>query len=124
LYCWRRRTQGTSRLVGLVSYGMVAGALLWGINLIQRATDVEGFAAGAHPVWPFLAYTLLTMLALAVWGWFYLQGGFPAWLGWATLVPVLVLFVVLLVLRDMPPLFYYLITLMTVWVLFRPGTPS
>lgn len=110
---------GGTRLVGLVSYGMLAGALVWGINLIQRATDVEGFAAGTHPVWPFLAYTLLTMLALAVWGWFYLQGDFPAWLGWATLVPILILFVLLVVLRDLPPFVYYVITLMTVGVLFR-----
>jgi hypothetical protein len=33
----------------IASVGMLAGALLWGINLIQRAKDFEGFAHGAHP---------------------------------------------------------------------------
>lgn len=108
-----------NRVVGLVSYGMLIGALLWGINLVLRAREVEGFAAGTHPRWPFLVYTLLTMLGLAVWGWYYLQTGFPNWLGWATLGPILILFVLLIVLRDMPPFAYYLITLLTVFVLFR-----
>lgn len=110
---------GGNRLVGLVSYAMLIGALLWGINLVLRASDVEGFATGTHPRWPFLVYTLLTILGLAEWGWFYLQTGFPNWLGWATLIPILILFILLIVLGDMPPFVYYLITLLTVWVLFR-----
>jgi hypothetical protein len=108
-----------SPLVALASYGMLAGALLWGINLVLRATDLEGFAAGTQPNAPFLAYTLLTLLGLAVWGWFYLQGGYPAWLGWATLGPAVALFVLLLIFKDMPPFVYYVISLFTVWVLLR-----
>jgi len=106
-------------LLTLVSSGMLAGALLWGINLFMRATDFEGFANGMQPNWPFLAYTLLTLLGLAVWGYVYLQGGFPVWLGWGTLVPALILLGLLLVFRDMPPFVYYLIGLETVWVLFK-----
>ncbi|HVR78785.1 MAG TPA: hypothetical protein VMS99_10370, partial [Acidimicrobiia bacterium] len=112
------KSAGSNPLAGLASYGMLIGALLWGINLVLRATDAEGFAAGTHPRWPFLVYTLLTMLGLAVWGWLYLQGDFPTWLGWATLVPIVTLFLVLIFLRDMPPFVYYVITLPTVWVLF------
>lgn len=108
-----------SPLVGWVSYGMLAGALLWGINLVQRATDFEGFANGAQPNWPFILYTVLTLLGLAVWGWFYLQGGFPVWLGWATLVPTLLLLALFLITGDLPPFAYYLIALLTIWVLFR-----
>jgi hypothetical protein len=106
-------------LLMLVSSGMLAGALLWGINLYMRATDFEGFANGTQPNWPFLAYTLLTLLGLAVWGYVYLQGGFPVWLGWGTMAPALILLGLLLVFRDMPPFVYYLIGLETVWVLFK-----
>ncbi|MQC25893.1 MAG: hypothetical protein DWG76_00370 [Chloroflexi bacterium] len=112
------RAQGNA-LAGTVSYGMLVGALLWGINLFTRATDFAGFANGTQPTWPFLTYTFLTMLGLAVWGWFYLQGGFPIWLGWATLLPTLILFVLLAVFKDMPPFVYYLISLMTAWVLLK-----
>jgi hypothetical protein len=106
-------------LLTLVSSGMLAGALLWGINLFMRATDFEGFANGTQPNWPFLTYTLLTLLGLAVWGYVFLQGGFPVWLGWGTLAPAVVLFALLVIFKDMPPFVYYLISLELVWVLFK-----
>lgn len=118
-FLFARAYGGGGGLLLPVSAGMLAGALLWGINLFMRATDFEGFANGAQPNWPFVAYTLLTMLGLAVWGYAYLQGGFPAWLGWGTLGPTALLFVLFVVFRDMPPFVYYVISLETVWVLFK-----
>lgn len=98
--------------------GMLFGALLWGINLVQRATDFTGFAQGTQPAWPFVIYTLLTIAGLAVWGWIYLQSGFPGWLGWATIGLAAVVLVLFVALRDMPPFVYYVISLLAVDVLF------
>ena len=106
-------------LLNLVSVGMLAGALLWGINLFACATDFEGFGNGTQPNWPFIAFTLLTLLGLAVWGYVFLQGGWPVWLGWGTLGLAVALFVLLLILKDMPPFVYYVISLELVWVLFK-----
>lgn len=100
------------------SLGMLLGALLWGVNLVQRATDFAGFAQGTQPGWPFVVYSLLTIAGLAVWGWIYLQSGFPGWLGWATIGLAAVVLVLFVTLRDMPPFVYYVISLLAVGVLF------
>ncbi|MCW5874142.1 MAG: hypothetical protein KIS88_05800 [Anaerolineales bacterium] len=102
-----------------VSIGMLIGAGLWGINLVQRASDFEGFARGAHANWPFVVYTVLTLVGLAVWGYAYLQGNMPAWIGWGTLGPAVALFVLFIVFKDMPPFVYYLVNLELIWVLFK-----
>lgn len=106
-------------LLTAVSLGMLVGAGLWGISLVQRAGDLQGFAHGAHPNWPFVVYTVLTLVGLAVWGYAYLQGGMPAWLGWGTLGPAVALFAMFVVFKDMPPFVYYLVNLELVWVLFK-----
>ena len=66
---------------------------------------MEGRLSG----WLFPAYALLTQFGLLAYGIAYLRAGYPAWLGGVTVAGA-VIFIVLFVLKDIPPFFYYILT--------------
>ena len=62
------------------------------------------------PRWPFLAYCMLTEVGLAILGYTLLRGYQPTWIGWMLIGSMVLLLVLTLIFRDMPPLMFYLVT--------------
>jgi hypothetical protein len=89
---------------------VILGAVFWEGYVYLRAVDPEGFAEGGPVGWLFPAYALLTQFGLLVFGVAYLRAGYPAWLGGITVGGAVVFFIVLFVLKDIPPFFYYILT--------------
>ena len=61
------------------------------------------------------------MAAFALLGYSLLQMGFPSWSAWLLIGGTLLLFVLYLVFRDMPPFVYYLMGLVLGIVLYHGG---
>ena len=94
--------------IGLAA--VILGAVFWDGHVYLRAVDPEGFVEGRLIGWLFPAYALLTQLGLLAFGIAYLRAGYPAWLGGITVGGAVVFFIVLFVLKDIPPFFYYILT--------------
>lgn len=107
------RSMDTSAGVPLLIGGaaMIVGALLWDIHVFQRAADPAAFVAGDLPAWTFSAYTLLTMFGLIILGLAFVQVGLPPWLGYGTAIATVLLLATYLIMGDMPPFAYYILTL-------------
>ena len=94
--------------VGLAA--VILGAVLWDGHVYLRAADPEGFVEGRLIGWLFPAYALLTQFGLLAYGVAYLRAGYPAWLGGVTVAGAVIFFIILFVLKDIPPFFYYVLT--------------
>jgi hypothetical protein len=98
---------------------MAVGALLWCWHVYMRAVEPARFVAGEIPLWLFAAYSLLTMAGLALLGTALLQTTLATWVGWLPIGSAALFLILALVFGDMPPLVYYLITLIVGVVLYR-----
>jgi hypothetical protein len=94
--------------VGLAA--VILGAVLWDGHVYLRAVAPEEFVEGRLIGWLFPAYALLTQFGLLAYGIAYLRAGYPAWLGRVTVGGAVIFFIVLFVLKDIPPFFYYVLT--------------
>ena len=94
--------------IGLAA--VVLGAVFWDGHVYLRAIDPEGFVEGGPIGWLSTAYVLLTQAGLLAFGVSYLRAGYPAWLGGITVAGAVIFFIVFFVLRDIPPLLYYILT--------------
>ena len=63
------------------------------------------------PAGPCWAYVMLTEIGLAILGYALLSSDLPSWIGWMLIAGMVLLFVLTLIYRDMPPLMFYLVTL-------------
>ena len=61
------------------------------------------FAEGRWPRWPLLAYFMLTEIGLAILGYALLSTDLPSWIGWMLIGSMVLLLVLTLIYRDMPP---------------------
>jgi hypothetical protein len=109
VYLW---TRGAGFWVFAGAALALLGALPWDWHVWLRAIKPAEFAQGLLPSWLFPTYTLITQAALVLFGIGLLQAGYPAWLGWASIIYPLLLFTAYLAFRDMPPFTYYLLTLL------------
>lgn len=100
---------------------LLVGAVCWSWHVYLRAADPAAFAGGELPSWGFAVYTLLTQVGLFLFGLALLRAGLPPWLGWLAAGGMVLLFLVTVIARDMPPFVYYLITLTAGVVLYRAG---
>jgi len=118
-----RALQGRSDVSALYPAGflLLIGAAAWTWHVYLRAQDPRGFIDGTLPGWHFVLYTILTISAFVLIGYSLLQMGFPSWSGWLLLGGTILLFALYLALKDMPPVFYYLLGLVLSYVLFRAG---
>ena len=89
--------------------GSAALLRLW--HLYRRTVDPVAFAEGRWPRWPLLAYFMLTEIGLAILGYALLSSDLPTWIGWMLIGSMVLLLVLTLIYRDMPPLMFYLVTL-------------
>lgn len=100
---------------------LLVGAIAWTWHVYLRAHDPRAFVDGSLPSWHFVLYTLLTIAAFALIGYSLLQMGFPAWSAWLLIGASLLLVILYLVFKDMPPFVYYLLGLVLGIVLYRGG---
>ena len=89
---------------------VILGAVLWDAHVYLRAVDPEGFVEGRLIGWLFPTYALFTQFGLLAYGVAYLRAGYPAWLAGVTVGGAVIFFIVLYVLKDIPPFFYYVLT--------------
>jgi hypothetical protein len=95
-----------------IALGLVAlGAFFWIWHVLLRAADPEGFSLGEQNSWLFPAFIGLTLSALATYGLTLLMAGYPLWLGLLLIGSGIIFAALYLVMKDLPPLFIYTITL-------------
>jgi hypothetical protein len=89
------------------------GAFFWIWHVLLRAAEPEDFFLGEQKGWLFPASTGLTLAALAAYGFTLLLGGYPAWLGLLLIGAGIIFAVLYYVMKDLPPILIYTITLIT-----------
>lgn len=105
------------RWVGFIA--LTIGAALWAWHGYWRALDPAALLEGAIPPWLFISYTLLTQIGLALIGIFFVRSEIISWVGWLLIAGTVVSLLLFLVLKDVPPFVYSLLTLITGVMLFR-----
>jgi hypothetical protein len=111
LLAYALRRQPSAWLIWVSVAVLVSAAVLWLWHLYRRTLDPVAFAEGRWPRWPLLAYFMLTEIGLATLGYALLSSDLPSWIGWMLIGSMVLLFVLTLIYRDMPPLMFYLVTL-------------
>jgi hypothetical protein len=111
LLAYALRRQPSAWLIWVSVAVLVSAAVLWLWHLYRRTVDPVAFAEGRWPRWPLLAYFMLTEIGLAILGYALLSSDLPSWIGWMLIGSMVLLFALTLIYRDMPPLMFYLVTL-------------
>lgn len=99
--------------LGWIAISTIAiGAILWSIHVYLRMTAPEGWIDGDFPYIGhlFVIYTILTQLGFLLIGLMLLDSDFPSWLGWMFAVGGVLLFLLTVIFKDMPPFIYYVMT--------------
>jgi hypothetical protein len=87
------------------------GALLWSWHVTERMLDPQGFADGTNTPYLFLIYSVLTQIGLFLIGFYLLKAHIKDWVAWMFIIGSAVLFILMIIFRDMPPFVYYVLTL-------------
>ena len=111
LLAYALRRQPSAWLIWVSVAVLISAAVLWLWHLYRRTLDPVAFAEGRWPRWPLLAYFMLTEIGLAILGYALLSSDLPSWIGWMLIGSMVLLLVLTLIYRDMPPLMFYLVTL-------------
>jgi hypothetical protein len=112
----RGKEADTASLVAFLS--ALVGALLWCWHVWLRGTDPDAFVHRLlFPNWPAGAYFILMQVALFSFGLALLQARCPSWVGRLNIGASVVSFLILVILGDLPPFVYYIITAITAIVL-------
>ena len=96
-------------LVAMAASG--AGLVFWIVYIYLRTISPENFVHSLYPGWLFPAYSFLTLLAILVLGMEMYRLKFPRWLSLFTMISAVLLALAFLVLKDLPPLLYYIVSL-------------
>ena len=120
--------------LGLLSYGfrdvamvrwaylgvgmMFVGSLLWCWHLRERTIDPEAFANGLYARHLFTLYSIFTQFGLVLVGILLLKSCLPNWTGWMFIIGSGLFFLLMVIFRDMPPLVYYVLTMIAAAVLY------
>ena len=111
LFAYALRRQPSAWLIWVSVAVLLVAAILWLWHLYERIVDPVAFAEGRWPRWPLLAYFMLTEIGLAILGYALLRSDLAPWIGWMLIGSMVLLFVLTLIYRDIPPLMFYLVTL-------------
>jgi hypothetical protein len=115
---YRHRQSYSPALTFLIYLSLLVGALFFLVYAVFRTTNPQAWVQITPPHPQFLGYTFLTQLGLLLFGAALLKAGYPSWLGWLLVSSMIVLFVLTVVFRDMPPFAYYLLALIVGVALF------
>jgi len=85
---------------------LLAGAALWTWHCTERLLSLEGFANGTLTPYLFLIYFVLSLAGLMCYGIFLLGTSLSGWTGWLLIAGILYI-----IFKDMPPLVFYVFTL-------------
>lgn len=96
-------------LIGIIL--MAIGAILWSWHVAERIISPDGFANGTNTPFLFVLYSVLTQFGLFLLGIFFLKTELANWLGWMFMIGSAGLFILIVIFKDMPPVVYYLITI-------------
>lgn len=88
---------------------LLVGAAAWSWHIALRANDPAAWVSGSLPGWHFALYTLLTMAAFLLIGIACLQMGLTPWVGWLLIAGSILLFILYVIFKDMPPFAHYLL---------------
>ncbi len=121
LAAFAHRDQPAAPFLFAATAFLVVGAAVWSWHVYLRVIDPAAFAQGTLPAWQFASYSLLTMAAFLLIGIALLRLGFPAWSGWLLAGGSVLLFVLYVIVKDMPPFAHYLLGLALAFALFRRG---
>jgi hypothetical protein len=107
----RRSRDPATRLLAILAAGAGgAGAAFGLVNYYAGAVRTpEEFASGTV-TWTGYAYVLLTQLGLLMTALALLRPGYPRWFGWTVLVLTALTVIILVLVRNFPPLLFNLIT--------------
>lgn len=94
------------------------GAVLWCWTVIDRIINPEDFAYGRNTPYLFPAYSLLTQVGLAFIGIMLLKASVANWIAWMFIVGSAVLFLLMVIFKDMPPFVYYVLTIVAAVALY------
>jgi hypothetical protein len=111
--------QSLSNTIYLSAALLLGGAIFWSWHVYLRAVDPFSFTEGIIPAWLFILYTFLTQAGLIVFGVALLRMGLPGWPGWLMIGSMTLFFILTIIFRDMPPLVYYIITLVVGVMIYR-----
>jgi hypothetical protein len=98
---------------------LLTGAIFWSWHVYLRTVDPLSFTEGTIPAWLFISYTFLTQAGLIIFGFALLRMGLPGWSGWLMIGSMALFFLLTIIFRDMPPLVYYIITIVTGVMIYR-----
>jgi hypothetical protein len=118
-YSLRHHTPTLPLLLAVLA--LASGALFFAGYAYFRAVDPQAWVQVTPPMWPFLAYTFLTQAGLLLFGLAWLRTPLPRWPGWLMLGGAILLFTLTVIFGDMPPLAYYLLTLLAGIMFYRSG---
>jgi hypothetical protein len=121
LFAYNARHESFRWLIWASVTLLAVGALPWLWQLYARTVDPAGFTEGSFPMWPYLFYFFTTEVGLAVYGVALLSSPLPTWAGWVVMVSMVLLALLTIILRDMAPFAFYVITLFAGVMLFRQG---
>jgi hypothetical protein len=108
-------------LVGLAYTGigiMLIGSALWSWHVVERIVSPEGFASGNNTPYLFVIYSILTQFGLILLGIFLLNTEIKKWVGVMFIAGGAVLFLLMVVFKDMPPFAYYILTMIAAVVIY------
>jgi hypothetical protein len=113
------RNHSPSIIIYVSAALLLTGAIFWSWHVYLRAVDPLSFTEGAIPAWLFIIYTFLTQAGLIIFGVALLRMGFAEWSGWLMIGSMALFFLLTIIFKDMPPLVYYIITLVTGVMMYR-----
>ena len=97
---------------------MSLGAVLWCWIVIERIINPEDFAYGRNTPFLFPAYSLLTQLGLVFIGIMLLKSSMANWIAWMFIIGSVILFLLMVIFKDMPPFVYYVLTIVAAVALY------
>ena len=100
---------------------MFVGALLWSWHVTERMLDPEGWVYGRNTPYIYVIYNIFTMIGLILIGLFLLKTSVADWIGWMLTIGSALFLILLIILKDLPPFIYYVLTLTAALALYFSG---
>jgi hypothetical protein len=118
------RWQAPAALSYAVILLLATAALLFTAYVLFRTSNPQAWVQITPPHPLFLGYSYVMQIGLVLFGVLLLKAGVQRWLTWVVSGSMVLLLILTIIFADMPPLAYYLLTLLVGIVLFRKNRRS